>query len=570
MQASARILVKESNRILSKYRVSDGTTSSAVFNFLEALNSPRALTVWLLYSSNEHQQLVDLDIDPNQYRTADEFRSAYAATMLLSKSDFLKLDVDRKQKAFEKFDQFELLCKQTNRRFSHGVFDPLYKGPNVWLLNATKRKIHSILGAFNPLEVIDLANWGPGVTNSIKGERATNVNKFQYETGITRDLYSLWFDQNLCSDFGAPYLLWQEDLSLRKGFPTFEVGNVTVTVPKTAKIDRVISIEPGLNLWYQKGLGQAIRRRLRSKGVDLNDQTVNQKLAKSAVKSGLATVDFSSASDSISYQVVRELIPPEWFEKLDAARSHFGIRDGKPRKWEKFSSMGNGFTFELESLIFFAAACAVAEFVGISNPTISVYGDDVIIPNSIFDLFSSFSEYLGFVVNKGKSFFSGVFRESCGSHYFDGVDVKPIFLKKKLATPSSVYKLANAIRWFSHYSYNYMGCDKNFRFAFYSLVKLLPKSVRFRIPVGYGEGGFISNFDEAAPSHAKYGIEGYYTSHMTFVAVRRQSEGVGLLLTRLRSSSTREEGNFFPLRGRTTISVKRLFVPRWYDLGPWF
>jgi hypothetical protein len=589
----------DKNTLLREYRVSRRVTDEAIHHFLSALDCPKALAVWLLYESGEHEQLVDLETNPFDFNTVDEFRRAYAATCLLSKSDFLKLDRKRDAVAYEKFEKFELLCKQTNDRFRFGATDGLYAHRNVWLHHATVRKIASILGPLRLEEVVDQANWGPGVTNAIKGESATSVNKFQYETGITRDLYSLWTNME-----GFPpkrsYPMWQEHLRSSGVFPTFEIGSVTVTVPKDAKTDRVISVEPGFNLWFQKGLGQCIRHRLRSKGVDLNRQEVNQSLAQVAITLGLATVDFSSASDSIALELVRSLIPPDWFDAMDACRSHYGRRSGSFKRWEKFSSMGNGFTFELESLIFFSAASAVCDSLEIDHPVISVYGDDVIIPNQAYELFSSFCHYLGFRINDRKSFYSGVFRESCGSHYFEELDVKPIFLKKRLTTPNSVFKFANAIRRFAHRNLNYMGCDVQFRKVFQFLIHQVPKPLRLRIPDGYGDGGFIANLDESvacvARDHKKFPTyEGFTTHHASFSPVKDRSEEVGIFLSRLRSSSNltgeipyrgrtydaisalrmadgdlKPQGNEFALRGRVVPRVSLLYVNRWYNLGPWF
>lgn len=98
------------------YHVSRDDNDSAIFDFLHALNCPRSLTVWLLYKNEEFQQLVDLDIEPNDYNCPFRFRDDYAATSFLSKSNFLPLEVSKKDAAFKKFFKFEELCNHTNRR----------------------------------------------------------------------------------------------------------------------------------------------------------------------------------------------------------------------------------------------------------------------------------------------------------------------------------------------------------------------------------------------------------------------------------------------------------------------
>jgi hypothetical protein len=543
-----------------------------------------------------------LDCKPSDYSDAFTFRDSYNATELLSKADFLDLDLNREEVAYAKFFKFEEHCKRTNTRFRNLPSDPQFRGQNVWLLNATMRKIAEILGDFSPDEFVDEANWGPGVTTLTKGAHVSATNKFHDERGITRDLYSLvepWFSEaypiwsnHLRRDNKTPYVdvditdcvcpypkphnlgecvaagpAEKRDLA---NSVHYEVGNHVVTVPKNAKTDRVIAVEPGLNLWFQKAIGSMIRKRLRRVGIDLNDQTRNQRLCRLASKyDDLATVDFSSASDSISKLVVEELLPPDWFSIMDSCRSHFGIIDNKPILWEKFSSMGNGFTFELESLIFFAAAKAVTELTA-QRGKVSVYGDDVILPSACYQLFSSFTGFLGFVVNDSKSFHSGPFRESCGAHYYLGIDVKPVYLKSRLGNSLTVYRFANAIRRLSHrYMAGMPYCDDRFRKAFYFLTRQVPKSARFRISEGYGDGGFISNWDEAKPIKAKNSIEGYYFMAWLEVGKTYSFLGEGLLLARLRQMSLQEDSNSYTLRGRTRYLVKKVLARQWYNLGPW-
>jgi hypothetical protein len=542
-------------------------TAEAIFNFLSAIDTPKSLAVWLLWKHKEHDQLTSIDVNPEHYgENPYRFRLDLAATSLLSKARFLKTSFKKEEVAFKKFFKFEELCRETNHRFRNPGQDPLNHGSSVWLLNATKRKISMILGDFSPDEFVDQANWGPGVSTLVKGEHVSAVNKFHAGRGITRDLYSLVSDW-----FPVAYPTWHNSLSRCYGENYFvhEVGNAIVTVPKNSKADRVIAIEPDINLWFQKAIGSMIRRRLRRVGIDLNTQLTNQQLAKRASKDfSLATVDFSSASDSISLEVVRELLPPRWFQLLDACRSKFGTLDSGPIKWEKFSSMGNGFTFELESLIFYAAASAVVDYLELPQE-ISVFGDDVILPNAAFDLFSSFSRFLGFIVNPEKSFYSGYFRESCGSYYFNGVDCKPIFLKERLSNVESLYKLANGLRLLAHRYNDHCSCDSRFRDCWTAILLRIPEPLRLRVPREAGDTGLVSNFDEATPSRARYGIEGFFYRALTSVGVKTTTEVEAVLLARLWQPSIQEYNNSYTLRGRSRRMVSHSLVPRWYNLGEW-
>jgi hypothetical protein len=579
------------------FRVPHRQTDVTVYQFLFAIDTPRALTVWLLYKNKEHDQLCALDIDPNNYEFPQLFRDDYVATNFLSKASFLETSFDREVVAFEKFHKFETLCRHTNIRFNNPSLDPKNIGSNVWLLNATRRKISQILGDFCGEELADDANWGPGVSTLLKGCEVSGYNKFRAERGITRDLYSLIVDW-----FPVAYPSWADHLSRESGesWAVFQDGNTIVTVPKNSKTNRVIAIEPGINLWFQKAVGSMIRRRLLRFGIDLNDQSKNADLAREAsLDSSLATIDFSSASDSIATAVVRELLPPRWFLLLDCMRSKRGNSDKGSIVWNKFSSMGNGFTFELESLIFYAAASAVREYMGLTG-VISVFGDDVVLPSESAQQYADFCDYLGFQVNTQKSFSTGLFRESCGSHYFSGVDCKPIFLKERLSNVESVYKLANNIRRLAHrYGHNDF-CDNRFGSCWSHLASGVPESLQFMVPLSAGDVGFISNLDEAHVTRARYGIEGYFYRSLASLGVTRRGDGQGLVLAHLRrlGPSSSDDGSrrhrawlpgsrlpprfdttirpdliasheFYALRGRSKRLVVKSLVAQWYNLGPW-
>jgi len=440
------------------------------------------------------------------------------------------------------------------------------------LIFLAQRKISSVLGSFSGEELVEESNWGPGVSVDLKARQTSAIPKFQHEAGITRDLHCFVSDW-----FHVAYPLWwksiTEDLTSGQRGNAFHwrVGNEVTTVPKNSTIDRVIAIEPGMNLWFQKGLGRMIRNRLRLIGLDLNSQDRNQQLSRlGSIRGDLATVDFSSASDSISSELVRLLLPPDWFLLMDLCRSKCGTLDSSTFWWQKFSSMGNGFTFELETLIFYSLAWAVCQKQKVSSRDVSVYGDDVIVPTESFDLFSRVSQFCGFTVNQKKSYSYGPFRESCGAHWFRGVNCKPIFLKERVHNAQAVIKLANNIRLLAHRLNNCFGCDSRFRGCWTRLFRRLPKPLRLCVSRDLGDVGFIVNFDEACPQKFGHGIEGFRVRTLSVRTVFEQSEHPAVQLARLKAPSTQEDGNNYPLRGRTVVAVNsNVLVKRWYFLGPW-
>jgi len=592
---------------ISSFRVTKEFDSLVVAEYLSALDCPRALMVAILFREGEHDQLSKLEFNPANYNSVVDCRDAYAATKFLSKYKGLTLTNDLDEVALAKFQEFEALCKQTNVRFKSLRYDRHTAGRIVWLHSAVIRKIERILGDFSADEFFAAPDWGPGASTLIKRRDASPVKKFQYETGITRDLYDL-VPLTMLSEV---YPQWAYRLSL-SGFPTFQTGNKVITVPKDASTNRVIAVEPGINLWFQKSIGEMIQRRLFRCGIDLRFQSRNQKLAYlGSLTNKIASIDLSSASDSIALSVVEELLPPRWFHLMDACRSHFGTLNGRTVKWEKFSSMGNGFTFQLESLIFYAVAACCAEYLHISSADVSAYGDDVLLPSVCYEIFREIIEFYGFRLNGKKSHYDSPFRESCGAHYFSGVDVKPIYLKDRVESVPAIYRLANAVRRQAHRRNGNYGCDARLRPVFDLLVSKVPRALRLWIPETLGDGGFIVNFDEATPSRARHGIEGYRVQNVVDISKAYEDFTEGYLLaslwklpevpcsfyyTRLQQArlllgldesplqeghtklqaiagslnfGTLEGRNSVPLSGRLRLNLANSLVQQWYDLGPW-
>lgn len=229
--------------------------------------------------------------------------------------------------------------------------------------------------------------------------------------------------------------------------------NKVGTVPKKTDCDRATASEPDLNQFLQLSIGSMIRKRLRRIGIDLKNQTNNKNLARrGSVDNSLASIDLSSASDLNSCRLVWELLPADWLKVMDDLRAKFGkFPDGSVTRWEMFSSMGNGFTFELESLLFWALSKAASEIADPSSeaPTVSVYGDDIICPSNTANHVISVLEAVGHRPNVEKTFVDGPFRESCGGHYHNGNDITPFYVRGPIVKLTELIRLGNQIRKWS-------------------------------------------------------------------------------------------------------------------------
>jgi hypothetical protein len=503
---------------------------------------------------------VEYEVDPGTYTCADTFRRDYLLAVMLSKFDDGKSSEKKVSAAMEKFHLAEERCRETNERLSRSATGKsLINGlPVSSCLFTAARKISRLLGDLDLNEAALGFGFGPGASTRLSRRQSDTWYKFSGKPEVTYN----------CTIFADAVFqhspLWKRGVLSEGGEAQqpFEVvrANRVVTVPKNAKTDRVIAIEPDLNLFVQKGFGAIFRRRLQKVGVDLNDQTVNQRLAREgSIDGSLATIDLSMASDTVSRGIVEQLLPPDWLLALEQCRSPEGVLpSGDLIRYQKFSSMGNGFTFELESLIFWALVSSVAELTGEKDRRISVYGDDIICPVGIVEPVMGLLEYCGFSINRGKSFWAGPFRESCGKHYFSGTDVSPFFVRSHIRRLSDVFLTHNnVVRWSIRgaSSYRDEGHNQGTRRFLACLRESVPSSWRKpRIPDGVGDGAFIGSFDEVCPKRAPKGYEGWRAEVLSEPRLSSDRGGEPRLLKSLYGlerrapSITRGETGELPLR----------------------
>jgi hypothetical protein len=330
----------------------------------------------------------------------------------------------------------EVRCKEVNRRLRTRLF-----GSYSFKIDYMRRWICHVLGDKpNLLAVYDKGDISSGASIGVHGN-ATNLYRKLYAESwsVTRCAlpYARGFFKrnnhlamNLYQEHGQ-YVCFDdthlaEEIAVRANQVSY---NQLSFVPKTVKTHRVIAIEPLLNSILQNGVDNLMREKLKRWGYDLRDQGKNQHLARLGSESGeYATMDLKAASDSITIELARVLLPPDWFDFLNQIRSACYKLDGEISRYEKFCSMGNGFCFPLETLFFAAAARAVMHERTDGVTTHSVYGDDIIVPTDCYEELADLLLYLGFETNLEKSFSTGPFRESCGADWYEGQDVRPVYL----------------------------------------------------------------------------------------------------------------------------------------------
>lgn len=561
-------------RTLSSQRVTVDEAASSVY---ELLNTPVSLGCWIRLKHGDMQGLVSMKVHPSSYQDtitgAAKFRKDYLAVSLLSKLD-RDIGLDTRGAAIAKWREAEEMNRATNRRLraEMGNLDYNPSNPVQEVFHLARRNISSLLGPFKWRHAFGGMNFGPGATQQTKG-RVSLFKKYSAmavapASALTTAAHIIGFTPN-----------WYESLTGTKpdglccylGVTASDAAKVEF-VNKKATTKRAIAIENGLGIYLQKGLGAVIRRRLSQVGIDLNDQSHNQVLASRAVELQLATIDLSMASDTVSSMLVRMLMPDDWFMALNSVRSRYSLLDDELILTEKFSSMGNGFTFELESLLFWALSKACQQTYGVADEPLGVYGDDIIVPSSWARELVDVLSYCGFKTNVDKTFIEGPFRESCGKHYFEGLDVQPFFIRKDFDGPEDYFRFYNQVSdYLVAHGFNGRG-----RVASQLLARVfhsLRPNYRYFVPKGWGsDTGFHNNpwnFRHLT-RYRKHGWDVYRFPFWGSRAATVEDETVSTLVARLavRNGPRTHFGglvaaglDYEPLAGMKNRNIIRVNVP---------
>jgi hypothetical protein len=424
------------------------TSSRVLLPVLEKLATPRALTVAIMLRYGDWKGILSLKIDPRHYESPERYFRDAQATELLRKFNMPVSGVDKRRPAVEKWLDGERSCFRTNERLARFLYGGLLTTEEEGIsefFSEVRKTIRSWIGPTPPdLDEIQ-GKFGPGATFADRGRLNTVPDKMTSTPTLTRG--AKWFM--------LPFMKtkWgRVNTASRRGV-SWVRGNRYLTVPKTGLIDRSIAVEPSINVFYQLGLGASIRSRLKKRtGWNLdNAQGIHRAMAlESSVSREFATLDLSNASDTVSFELVRLLLPSAWFEALSELRSPFTFVDGHWRRLEKFSSMGNGYTFELETLIFSALLSVLLEKCGRSGRLgreLFVFGDDLILPDDCVKPAIAMLSYCGFTINREKSFYGRFgFRESCGADFFEGRDVRCTYIKSPVDDPWQLLPDHNGLR----------------------------------------------------------------------------------------------------------------------------
>lgn len=470
-------------KFMSKYE--DRTSLSNLYKemtteCLIAINTPFSLYIHLclIYGYTEIRSP-----SVHDYCCAEDYFLDAQAYACVAKNEQLSIrsESDLVSELVESFFETEKHLEQINERFN-----PLLVKKHPSFVSEVRNCIRQLIGNGPDFKLRDNSLYlGPGSSYSIKGSLVNPFDKLQRHPSISSGALPLF--RHIIHNTPIEER-WSEPLVINQNFFSY--------VPKNFKEVRGICIENDGNVPCQKFVGSKLRTSLKRKAYDLDQQHSVHTLAVrfasySAHREGklpLATIDLRKASQMIARNVVKELFPPIWYDLMNKTRASKTQIGNLIHENQLFSSMGNGFTFEMETILFLGILMTLPHNEILRKEgdrvvgQISVFGDDIICHNDDVDLLKERLAYFGFRINTNKSYMAAdlPFRESCGSDYWDGVDVRPIYLRGNIDENniSTIYGMANQVRRISR---RLLGlCPNRSRFArIYSRIcKWLPKDLR--------------------------------------------------------------------------------------------
>ena len=376
-------------------------------------------------------------------------------TLLKKNTDEIAKDADAK--AIELFLEFNHRCKDWRPSLNFEHHSLMVGTMRQFLASLVHHNSFDKQFTYSLSAICRLGDFGPGAS---RGTRHTSyIGKISRSclTATSQDIIDMWGSYTRTS---ARHARLEHRRSQEFGFKVVRASKFSC-VPKTRAISRGIATEPSLNMFFQRGIGRCLDEALRIK-TGLNpakQQDKAKELARLGSATGqFSTIDLRSASDSLSLRLIYMLFPSDFCILLSKFRTKYTIVDGKEVKLFLCSSMGNGFTFSLQTAVFTAVVLAALKANGIqpifprgkSLGNFSVFGDDIIVPTKAYSSVLDLLRLIGCEPNETKSFGYPYpsFRESCGGDYFSGCNIRGVY-NKTLSSPRYVYSTINLLVFWS-------------------------------------------------------------------------------------------------------------------------
>lgn len=403
----------------------------------------------------------------------------YFLKNLFKKAENLDLDVDPKQAALDDFNSF-LIEQNTKVVEVQAVLDNLDSSPVLKrILLEGKRLFEVMFHDFHPTVIKPRFTLGSTLSLPKNSSIFARVKASEGHKTLEKNFAALYpYSDTLLESY--PHTAGDDS--------NYVKVNV---VGKTALIGRIIGSPPSSMLAFQCGMGDYFERKL-VKFCKINLKTAQELHRFLAMENSLdgafSTMDQRKASDNILKIFAMFMVPKSVGDYMSAISPSTLQIEGKFVHTHMLCAAGNGFNTGFQTLLFWVLIKAIQKEVGVKQH-VYVYGDDVILHNSVYDSVCKVFPLLGLEINQGKSFKEGPFRESCGGDYLYGNNVRAFYASTVPQTTIDWIRFVNGIRRVGYYNnadtWRSSGIH---RLWFWCVLHIEPKD-RIFCPLHYGDAG---------------------------------------------------------------------------------
>lgn len=451
----------------------------ATLSILEGIDTARSLSLFIALKDGLTIPKELLELVPETYTTAREFQLDVQAIALLKKGVLLEYQGDLISEAEQHFLKVDGEIPKNP--------DDLLILRDAGFVYDCRRIISSILGDVPSIRELEVS-FTSGSNARFKTEESTVADKLSRCIDVSPN--ASFYLAELCRSNAC-----LNKVAMTHGINIVRSSDEKISqfqiVPKQYNKARGIVKTFFGDMLCQRAFGLYMRKRLKKIGIDLSCAQDIHKDVLRLFPDSFATIDLSDASDRISTELCRQLLPLDWFLTLSRIKSDWVDVAGSKYKLNKFMNQGNGFTFELETLLFYAISMTAMRRAG-QKPVCFVYGDDTIVPVASGVVVMQAYELCGLVVNRNKSFIDSPFKESCGYDTFYGIPCRPYYIKDLTSEKTFAYiRLANTIYRIARNLFGDLSnCVPMLR-AHDRILSIFHKERRFIVPEAAGDCGFI-------------------------------------------------------------------------------
>lgn len=278
------------------------------------LGTPLSARAIALVNQGKWAELQQLSLKhPTEYEDHHAYLKDALVTELFRKCRLPTDDARLKRNAAATFWAMEAQCAATNARLARYLSDTqnLRDSADVAVDDFIRRWRKEVKRVLGKVSYVLEPRFSPGSTLSDSGMNVSLPDKLT--------------SQPTCYSSSLPF--YREAFMFTPIFeknpqPLIKRANKFFTVPKDSFKDRGCCMEASVNVSLQLAVGALLKKRYKqSYRYSMESRPLrHQRLARvaSAGRRQLSTIDLSNASDTVSYNLVKLLLPEEWFVLLNS------------------------------------------------------------------------------------------------------------------------------------------------------------------------------------------------------------------------------------------------------------